>query len=700
MPQHTQKGRPLSVQTPLGEDKLLLIGFTGQEGLSQLFRFHLETLAEAGTEVPFQDLLGKKVTLEVELPDQSKRFYNGIASRVVEGAQTGGFTEYSIEIVPQFWLLTRRVQSRIFQHLPVSDILRSVFEGLAVKFDLRGKYHPREYCVQYRESDFAFASRLMEEEGIYYYFDHKKDEHTMVVADHPEGHLPVPGAFDAIYETVEGGVRHEDRVITWLKTQELRSGKSTLWDHSFQLPHKHLEADKNTMESVAAGTIEHKLSVADNSKLEVFDYPGFYAKRFDGVGGGGGDTSANLQKIFDDNKRMAEVRMQEETAAAVVIHGSSHCRQFTSGHKFALARHFNADGQYVLTTVYHQGAMDSYRSDGVSFSYSNTFTCIPVAMPFRPVRVTPRALVRGTQSAVVVGPAGEEIFTDKYGRVKVQFHWDREGQNNADSSCWLRVATHWSGKQWGMIHTPRIGQEVIVDFLEGDPDQPIVVGSVYNPDQMPPYELPANKTQSGIKTRSSPGGGPSNFNEIRFEDKKGSEQLYIHAERNEDTVVEANETLTVGHDREKKIGHDETTLVKNNRTETVLGDESITIAKRRTETVGMNESVTIGASRTHTVAANESLTVGVNRNKTVAVNETSSIGVARTASIGGSDSLTVGGTEAMNVGGVVSINAGGAIAINAGGAITINAGGTVIINAPAIMLNGRLVVPIAPVPIV
>ncbi len=681
MPRNTQDGRPMAITTPLGKDQLLLIGFSGQEALSQLFTFHLETLAELTTTVAFDQLLGQKVTVRMELPAGPPRFYNGIVSRVVEGGQTEGFIEYSLEVVPQHWLLTRKLQSRIFQHLSVPEILAKVFDGLNVDFQVQGQFEPREYCVQYRETDFAFASRLMEEEGIYYYFTHSDGDHRMVVANVPEGHRDVPGPTEVIYETVEGGVRHEDRVDTWIKTQELRSGKTTLFDHSFQLPHKHLEADKNTLDSVLVGTIDHKLKLADNTKLELYEFPGDYAKRFDGIGGGGGEKPADLQKIFSDNKRTAALRMQEETTATLVIHGSSNCRQFTSGHKFTLTRHFNADGSYVLTAVFHQSSMDNFRSGGGEFSYSNTFTCIPLALPFRPARLTPRALIRGTQTAVVTGPSGDEIFTDKFGRVKVQFHWDRDGQNDADSSCWMRVATHWAGKQWGMVHLPRVGQEVVVDFLEGDPDRPIIVGSVYNADQMPPFDLPEKKTQSGIKTRSTPGGGPSNFNSIRFEDKKGSEQLYIHAERNEDIVVEASKTESVGGDETIKIGRDRAETVGRNQTITILNNDTLKVVATQSITVGFTQDVKVNLMRTTKIGINDFTEAGVLRfNKAGVVIGSQSGGII-------SQSAAMAMTEHTD--GIFSID---------GSVVSIAAKGLIAITAPLILLNGRPVLPI-PAPI-
>ena len=344
------------------------------------------------------------------------------------------------------------------------------------------------------------------------------------------------------------------------------------------------------------GTVSHTLKVAGNDKLELYDFPGGYAQRFDGITPGGGDRASDIQNIFQDNARTAAIRMQQETTPALSIAGQSTCRQFTAGHKFTLDRHFNANGAYVLTHVGHSATMGDTYTTGSDTSpiYENTFECIPTALPFKPAQTTPRPTVEGTQTAVVVGNPGDEIFTDKYSRVKVQFPWDRQGQHDANSSCWVRVGTLWAGKQWGMIHIPRVGQEVIVAFEEGDPDRPIIVGSVYNAEQMPPYDLPANMTQSGIKSRSSKGGSPANYNEFRFEDKKGSELITLHAEKDQSISVEHDETHRVGHDRTKTIDHDETTHVKHDRTETVDNNETITIGVDRTETVGDNETITIG----------------------------------------------------------------------------------------------------------
>jgi type VI secretion system secreted protein VgrG len=580
----------MTIKTDLGPDALLLVGFSGQEGMSQLFGFTLDLISTNLTDIPFDKLIGQRATVSLELPQSEKRFFNGIVRRFSQGQRDEAFTHYRMEIVPKFWLLTKKAQSRIFQQMTVPDILKEVLKGLDVTYEIQGTFAPREYCAQYRETDFNFASRLMEEEGIYYFFRHTDGRHEMVVANTPQSN-PDLSKPNLIFEEESGGNKPEDRVHSWEKEQELRSGKVTLWDHCFELPHKHLEAEKPIMETVKVGRVDHKLKLADNDKLEQYDYPGRYAQRFDGVNKSGGDQPAQLQKVFQDNARTVGIRMQEEAVPSVAVRASSNCRQLIAGHKFTLQRHYNADGKYLLTSVQHSVMQSAnFTSGGGEFNYANAFTCIPADVPFRPVRATPIPRVGGCQTAVVVGPAGEEIFTDKYGRVKVQFHWDRAGKNNADSSCWIRVGTLWAGKQWGVIHIPRIGQEVVVDFLEGDPDRPLIIGSVYNAEMMPPYTLPANKTQSGVKSRSSLSGGPDNFNEIRFEDKKGSEQVFVHAEKDSRFETE--------NDRSEWVGHDEEVKVDNNRTRNVGKDEKITIGANQTEKVGKDRSINVGTNDT------------------------------------------------------------------------------------------------------
>ena len=599
---YTQENRLMEVTTPLGKDALLLVRLTGEEAISRLFNFQLEMLATNDRTIAFDQLLGQKISVRLTLPDEKKRYFSGLCQRVSQGAKDFDFTAYRMEIVPEFWLLTKVAQSRIFQQIAVPDILKKVLQGLNVAYQLQGTYQQRDYCVQYRESNFNFASRLMEEEGIFYFFKHDENGHQMVVADNSSSHPDMPFKNRLIFDTMEGGVRDEDRIYGWEKTQELRSGKYTLWDHSFELPHKHLEAEANIVESVQAGKVAHKFRVGGNNKLEIYDFPGEYAQRFDGVAPGGGDRAGDIAKIFQDNKRTVDVRIGEEATPGLVIHGAGNCRNLVSGHRFDLERHFNADGQYVVTSIAHSARQaGDYRSNGGEFHYYNTFTCIPSALPYRPQRMTPKPVVQGSQTAVVVGPSGEEIFVDKYGRVKVQFHWDREGKADEKSSCWIRVAQNWAGKRWGAVFIPRIGHEVIVDFLEGDPDQPIIVGSVYNASEMPPYELPGEKTKSTIKTRSSKGEGVQGFNELRFEDKKGDEQIFIHGEKDLDVRIK--------NDRREWIGHDRHLVVKRDKREEIDRDEHNVIKRDLVEEITRDHHLKITGKQAIEITGSHSLGV-------------------------------------------------------------------------------------------
>jgi type VI secretion system secreted protein VgrG len=691
MPKYTQDTRRLKVTTPLGKDQLLLIGLSANEAISHLFSFRVDTIAENATEVAFDRLLGQPVTVEITEP---QRFFNGICVRVSQGERDQTFTAYSMEIVPKFWLLTRKAQSRIFQQISVPNILKKVFADLDVKYQLEGQYEPRDYCVQYRETDFNFASRLMEEEGLFYYFQHKDGSHTMIVTDSTT-HPDLPNGAKLVYEEISGGHRKENRIFDWAKTQEMRSGKYTLWDHCFELPHKHVEADKTIQSSVQAGTVEHKLKVGGNDNLELYDFPGEYAQRFDGVDPGGGDRPGDVQKIFEDNKRTVALRMQQEAFPSLKMQGRSTCHQVVAGYQFTLDRHFNADGKYLVTNVNHRATLAAYRSDHEEFLYENSFLCTPVALPFRPARVTPRPFVQGSQTAVVVGPSGEEIFTDKYGRVKVQFHWDREGKHDVNSSCWIRVATHWAGKRWGAFHIPRIGQEVVVDFLEGDPDQPIIVGSVYNAEQMHPYlgdgpdpKHPKDPKVSGIKSCSTKGG--AGFNEIRFDDTKDKEQIFIHGQRDEDIRILKDSREFIGHDRHQIIGKgkygpgDQRVLVEK--------DKHLTIKKDHIEKIGGNmellvegtQDVAVNGAKKETIGGDLHIHAKLNRNEKVDVNQS--------LTVGANQSEKVGAVHALDAGATIHLKAGVTCVIEAGVQLTLKVGGNFVdINPGGVFIQGTMV---------
>jgi type VI secretion system secreted protein VgrG len=577
----TQAERLMVLDTPLESDLLLISSFTASEGISSLFRYDVEMLAERSkaASVKAKDLIGEKFTVHVSLSSDyegsPRRHFNGIVSRFTQGHADRRFVHYRAEVVPWLWLMTLTHDCRIFQDLSTLDIVKKLFDELKSSYpdlvayrDATTKsYTKLDYCVQYRESGFDFISRLLEQDGIFYFFEHDKDKHTLVLADAPSVHKPCPNQASAEY-VAEGGWKDFENPVTSLEVKnELRPGKYTLRDFHMQMPSKTLEVLEPT-----------KIELDGNANLEVYDYPGEYARRF--------NKKERQGEVESEATKLVKLRMEEEETPCAEIYGSSLCRGFTPGFGFKLTGHFDRaiNAKYVLVSVEHTAVQAPWyigeeTDKDTDEPYHNTFTCIPDQVPFRPPRKTPKPLVPGTQTAIVVGPAGQEIYTDEFSRIKVQFHWDRKGKKDDKSSCWIRVGTNWAGKQWGLIIIPRIGHEVIVDFLEGDPDQPIIIGSVYNADAMPPYTLPDNDTQSGIKTRSSKDGTPANFNEIRFEDKKGSEELFIHAERNLTTEVEVDETRSVGHDRSTTIKNDETIVIKDgNRIETLeKGNETITL---------------------------------------------------------------------------------------------------------------------------
>src|SRR5260221_3627167 len=392
------------------------------------------------------------------------------------------------------------------------------------------------------------------------------------------------------------------------------------------------------------------VTVKDEGKYEIYDYPGFYSKKSDG-------------------DQLGKTRLQETLAFKSRVSGKSNCRCFTTGSIVEVTDHFRKDmnQKWMLTAVYHHMTMgEAYGSGGNDdgFVYTNTFECIPASVLFSPARVTPKPSVQGCQTAVVVGPSGEEIYTDKYGRVKVQFQWDREGKRNEDSSLWVGVSHPWAGKGWGGIHIPRIGQEVIIDFLEGDPDQPIVVGRVYHAENMPPWGLPDKKVVSGFKSDSTKGGG--GYNEFSMDDTKGNELINVHAQYDQAIRVEHDERTSVGHDRTEDVGNNETITIGVNRTEKVGSNEKINIGLNRTEDVGVNESIHIDANRTEHVGPNETITVDLNRTRVVGVNEAVVVGVAQEITVGGLQAITVGATRKKSVSVNEDVNIGAAQSIDVG----------------------------------
>ncbi len=553
--------RLLELTTPPLTDTLSINGLSGSEALSGLFRFRLDLLAPAKNSITAGQLLRQPVTVSILSGDSKVRYFHGIVSRFSAGDREERFQHFHAEVVPWLWLLTQISDCRIFQNETVPEILKDVFEvdGFHDFIDsTTGDHIPLDYCTQYRETDFNFVSRLMEQDGIFYYFEHTEDKHILIFSDDNTRIGDVPDPSEVLYEP-EGGMGEREDVIThWTGEEEIRPTQYTLRDHNFQLPQKDLE-----------------VSLGDGD-LEIYDYPGEYAQRFNA-------PDKRLGNVQSEGEKLNKIRLEEEELPGSVFEGSSSCRQFVSGNKFKLKKHFKSDGEYVLTSLsYSVGQNPDCISGRTAAPYQNSFVCVKSDAKIRPRRLTPKPIIAGPQTAIVTVKKDEESCLDKYGRIHVQFFWDRLGQKDDNSSCWIRVAQPWAGASWGAHFWPRVGHEVVVQFLEGDPDRPLVTGSVYNADNLPPYDLPANYTRSGIKTRSSKDGGDKNFNEIRFEDKKGAEDLLIHAERTMHNSVEASQFIVVGVDRHIKTGYtdkdggqhgDVKELVHNNHNLHVLADQ-------------------------------------------------------------------------------------------------------------------------------
>jgi len=588
--------------------ELRVLRMHGEEGISRLFQFELELVSENAA-IPFPNVVGQPATLTFST-QSADRHVNGIVSRFEQGAVGERFTKYQLQLVPRVWRLQHRLDCRIFQNHSTLEIVQEVLQAAGIpssgqRANVKASYAKREYCVQYQESDWAFISRLLEEEGIFYFFEHGEAQHVVVFSDESGAQSDIPGDAAVLFRESAGFVPEDEYVGSFRYAQGVHTGAAALRDYTFTRPEQSLEATNS-------GSLD--------TDLEAYEYPGFYT-------------------AGDQGRRLATVRRQEREALRTLAAGQSVCRRLVPGYRFNLTQHsrgeFNA--AYLISHVVHdayepQALEQEAPENETETEYGNEFHCIPSSVPFRPRRVTPRPAVRGPQSAVVVGPAGEEIYTDEYGRIKVQFHWDRKGKSDEKSSCWMRVATPWAGAQWGAISIPRIGWEVMVAFLDGDLDRPVVVGSLYNASHMPPWSLPDNRTQSGIKSASSPGSG--GFNEIRFEDKKGEELLHVQAEKDRSTLTKNDDSQEVGHDRTRSVGNDErvsigqhfTVDVGGDHSESVDGNESLTVTKDRTRMVTGQEMVTIGKDQGISVDGDRRLSVDRTQTIRVLKDQTETVG--------------------------------------------------------------------------
>jgi type VI secretion system secreted protein VgrG len=650
----TQTERPMRVETVLGANTLALSGFRGQEGISALFSFELDLYSDDSS-IKGEDLLRTSASIFLKMANGEEREINGVIRRFVQGGCVGDITGYHVEIVPWFWFLQLSHNVRMFQKKSVPDIIEAVFKAAGYSdFELRlnATYKPREYCVQYRETDFNFVSRLMEEEGIFYFFEHADGKHVMVLAD-TNGKVPacpIPSA-----RVHAQPLMSEDVIHTIQHDQAVHIGKVTLAEYDYLQPSLTLR------------------SSSDGSGVEeVYDY------------------LAVGYTTLEAGERYARIRLEAEEVQQKTVRGVGRCRSFISGHKFDLKDHYRADFNttYMLLQVRHIAKLGDYTSGGDDFEYDNEFLAIPHAVVYRPPLTTEKPKTYGTQSAIVVGPKGEEIYTDSHGRIKVQFHWDRDGKKDENSSCWVRVASPYAGKGWGNVTIPRIGNEVLVEFLEGDPDRPYVVGSVYNADQTPPFALPGAGIQMGVKSRSSKGGG--GYNEITVTDTKGKEQITIHGQYDMNTTVENDQNNTINNNRTTKIAVDDTENVGSNQTidigadqkTTVGGNQDLKVSGNRTAAVDGNETITVSGNQKVGVDGNQDVTIGGNRTIDVSSNDTIEAGSNMKHGAGANFELAAGGNLTADATGDMKLS-GMKVDVAGQTTITLTAGGSSIEIGPA-----------------
>jgi type VI secretion system secreted protein VgrG len=601
--------RVMEITTPMGDDVLLFHSMHAREELSRLSEYQVSLLSKH-SDLELNDLLGKAVSIKLAMADDRIREFNGYVTRLGQLGMHGRYYEYFATVRPWLWFLTRTSDCRVFQKMTVRQIVEKVFADhtpATFEFHLtEAAYRTLPYCVQYRETDFNFVSRLLEQAGIYYYFTHATGKNTMVLTDSYSGHDLFPGCEHLPVIAPERLVRADTEHIShWEFSRQVQPGAYAHRDYDLERP---------TVDLLAKKTQPQPHALND---YEIYDYPGNYLKKAEG------DLYAGV--------RIDELASRFETVA-----GSSNARGIAVGSLLNVTSHTRDDQnrEYLITSADYDLAFSDYESmpDNRPAEYRCSFVAISSQQQFRPERLTPKPFMQGPQTAVVVGPAGDEIHSEKFAQVKVQFHWDRYGKRDENSSCWIRVVQPWAGKGWGSVIIPRIGHEVMVEFIEGDPDQPIVTGSIYNGENLPPYPQPGAAVVSGLKTNTHKGTGS---NEMSMDDTAGKEMVTIHGQYDMSTTVE----------------HDQTTTVHNNRTDKIDVDDA--------ETVGSNQSLSVGGNRSSTVGKNETATVALTRTHSVGVNEAVSVGGAQEITVGGFQAISVGGAQSINVGGAQSINVGG-----------------------------------------
>jgi len=641
----TQNESHISIRTPFGQDAFLLESFVAREVISQPFTIQCRLLAELLRIDPVK-LLREAVTIRCDGSDNTTRYFHGIVRQASTQDRGLTFDVVDIEIVPRLWTLSLTTDSRIFQHKTVPQIVKKIlrkYTGLPFRLQLAGKYPEREYCVQYQETDLNFISRLLEEEGIYYYFEHTEDQHVLVIADQSIASPSCPLQPNASY-LPDAGDRKDRSIYSIGRINRAVTQSIALADFDFHQPKKDLHVKSG------AKKINEKFSYQ----------PGGYKNSADG-------------------ERIAQIRMEEELCAAIEIEGAGNCVGFSPGFHFDLQHHDREDWNqaYFITAVEHRAQTIYYTRGDIlmvkdgSQQYQNRYQLLPRDVPFRPSRTTRKPVMQGTQTAIVTGRQNTEVDPDEYARVKVKFHWDRHGERNETSSCWIRVSQPWAGGNWGAMSIPRVGQEMIVDFLEGDPDQPIITGRVYNGDQMPPYALPAGASRMGMKSQTLYGDG---YNEMSIDDTAGSERIILHAQHNMVTTVGNDEAIAVANNRVESVGVDEQVEIGNNRVEKVGNNKSTTVANAynvECDTFMLNAGTSItlqcGASRIH---MNQAGVITISGNIITTAAAVTATVAAPITSITGAMVLTLAGGLSMHLGGI-SLVMGGSTIVQ-GGIVKIN----------------------------
>jgi len=634
-----QAGSFLSVSTPFGADVLLLEGFSGREAISEPFHFELR-MRSSNTALSAASIVGQSATVTLQTQGGSARYFNGIVTRFAQVGADAANGYYSAALAPRLWLATLGSDRVIYQNLSVLDIIQKVLSpfNVTVKQSTTGTYAAREYCVQYDESPFQFISRLMEEEGIFYFFTFANGSHTMVLADGPSAHEPIAGASQLWFSSDSAAHSPSERVSAFELVTGLTERTHIVADYDF------------TSAAVSTATSSASSGVTNGTR---YTFPGRYAQASDST------HTADL--------RLAALQIGQQTGR-----GASACYALTAGSSFTLGGHANSavNTSYVVRAVEHSAANDVYNNDFVVF---------PSSVPFRPPLVTPRPVVAGNHTATVSGSTGEEIWTDSFGRIKVKFHWDRSDTQNENTSCWVRVAQTVAGSGWGHFFLPRVGHEVIVSYVDGDPDRPLVTGSVYNQSSTLPYAQPSMQTRSTIMSRSSKGGSAGN--EIRMEDKTGSEELFLHAQKDMTVSIENALATTV------IAGNETHTIQKGDRTVDVqTGKETHTVKGTRSLDVTGDETHTNHAKYTHDVTGDYTLKVSGNLTIDVSGSITFKSGTSLTAQAGTALSNQAGTTLENKAGTTLTLQ-GLEVQCKASAAATVDGGGMLTVKGGLVKIN-------------